>query len=542
MKNGILRFYFLLFAVASAQPLLAQTNTEGTSTFIMVLVGIIALLILGVVSLVGESLLGVQARKSGVDDDVNMGIFPSLNEIFSPKVPDHVAGKDVTVLRKGFSIDLLGEATSTVEEGNVNTFALQPNHYRGNAPIPKVEIEVGASVKAGDVVFHDKQKPDIKYVAPVSGEFIALNRGPKRAVHELVFLADKEQQYKKFNTPDLGSTTREAVKSFMMESGAWTLLRQRPFDVVAEPSETPANIFVSGFDSSPLAADFNLAVAGRGDDLNAGLEALSMLTDGKVYLGLNGSDEKIAPEFVNAENCEIKYFIGKHPAGNVGTQIHHTDPINAGEVVWTVNLQDLLVLGNLFLEGVWDTTRLVAVTGDEVENPHHVRTKFGANIGDLLGDNLTNEKARLISGNVLTGRTKTKEQFLNPNDSQLTTVEEGDYYEMFGWLVPQKGRQSLSGTYPGGLFAGTKYKADTNTHGEKRAFVVSGQYESVMPMDIYPQHLMKAIITNDFEKMEGLGIYELIEEDVALCEYVCTSKQPLQKILRDGLDYVREQL
>ena len=201
--------------------------------------------------------------------------------------------------------------------------------------------------------------------------------------------------------------------------------------------------------------------------------------------------------------------------------MHHTAPIHAGENVFTIGLQDLLVLGNLFLEGVWDTTRLVAVTGSEVANRTHLRTKAGANMGELLASSGVNDGARVISGNVLTGSTKTNEQFLGTWENQVTTLEEGNYYEMFGWILPQKGRPSLSKTFPS--FEGVKYTVDTNTHGEKRAFVMTGQYEQVLPMDIYPQHLMKAILANDFERMEGLGIYELIEEDVAICEYVCLS-------------------
>ena len=491
--------------------------------------------------LVGENVVSMEAQKAGVDEDVNMGIFPSISELFAPKVPNHAAGKGAKVLTKGFELDLEGDADNHVHDINVKTFAMQPTDYRGNAPIPKVVVNEGDSVKAGDVIYYDKSNPDVKYVAPVSGEYIKLNRGAKRAIIELVFLADKEQQYKKFTAPDLDKTNREAVKSFMLESGAWTLLRQRPFNVVADPKVTPKNIFVSSFDSAPLSPNLNLAVAGRGDDLNAGLEALSYLTSGNVYLGLNAGDESIAPEFTNAENCVKKYFMGKHPAGNVGVQIHHTAPIGSGDTVFTVNLQDVLTIGNLFLEGVWDTTKLVALTGSEFKNQTHVRTKVGANIGDLIAaGNLINDKARILSGDVLTGKKKTADQFLNVWDDQVTTIEEGDYYEMFGWILPQHGRPSLSPTFF--KFGDTKFKADTNMHGERRAFVMSGQYENVLPMDVYPQHLMKAILANDFEQMEGLGIYELVEEDIAICEFVCTSKQPLQKILRDGLDYVQEQM
>jgi len=528
----------LTATVAFSLPLHAQAGQSGSSYLLTILAAIVAFLILGAILLVGNNVISLEAQKAGVSEDLDAEGF-SLSSIFAPKVPDFAMGKGAKVLRQGFDLDLEGDPDNHVHDADVKTFALQPTDYRGNAPIPKVVIEVGDSVKAGDVVFYDKQNPDIKYVAPVSGEYISLNRGAKRAITELVFLADKEQQYKAFKAPDLDKTNRDEVKNFLLESGAWSLLRQRPFNIVADPKATPSNIFVSTFDTAPLAPNLNLAVAGRGDDLNAGIEALNHLTDGKVYLGLNAGDEHIASEFVNAEGCEQKYFMGKHPAGNVGIQIHHTAPIAGGDTVFTVNLQDLLTIGNLFLEGKWDTTKIVALSGSEFENQTHVRTKAGANIGELIKGNITNEKARVLSGDVLTGKKKTAEQFLNIWDDQITTVEEGDYYEMFGWILPQSGRPSLSPTFF--KFGDTKFKANTNMRGEKRAFVMSGQYEDVLPMDVYPQHLMKAILANDFERMEGLGIYELVEEDIAICEFVCTSKQPLQKILRDGLDYVKEQ-
>ncbi len=528
----------MIATVAFSLPLHAQAGQSGSSYLITVLAATVVLLILGAILLIGDNVVSMHAQKTGVQDDVDEGDF-SLSQLFAPKLPSYAAGKGAKVLKQGFSLDLEGEPNNHVHAANVKTFALQPKNYRGNAPIPKVAIEVGDSVKAGDVVFFDKTNPDIKYVAPVSGEYIALNRGAKRAITELVFLADKEQQYKAFKAPDLDNTNREAVKNFMLESGAWTMLRQRPFNIIADPKVTPSNIFVSTFDTAPLAPNLNLAVAGRGDDLNAGIEALNHLTNGKVYLGLNAGDEQIASEFVNAEGCVKKYFMGKHPAGNVGIQIHHTAPISGGDTVFTVDLQDLLTIGNLFLEGKWDTTKIVALSGTEFENQTHVRTKAGANIGDLIKGNLTNDKARILSGDVLTGKRKTTEQFMNIWDDQITTIEEGDYYEMFGWILPQSGRPSLSPTFF--KFGDTKFKADTNMRGEPRAFVMTGQYEDVLPMDVYPQHLMKAILANDFERMEGLGIYELVEEDIAICEFVCTSKQPLQKILRQGLDYVQEQ-
>ena len=272
------------------------------------------------------------------------------------------------------------------------------------------------------------------------------------------------------------------------------------------------------------------------------MDVLNKLTNGKVHLGLNArGSEAPSSIFTAAQGVETHWFHGKHPAGNVGIQIHHISPISSGEKVWTLGVQEVITLGKVFLEGRYYADRVVAVTGAELKEPSYIKTFTGAKIGELVKDNLNNDNIRLISGDVLSGTKKTEEQFLGFFDDQVTVVEEGDYYEMFGWLAPVTPRPSISRTFPNFLFPDLKFKADTNTHGEKRAFVVTGQYEQMLPMDILPQHLMKAIIIGDIERMEGLGIHELSEEDVALCEFACTSKQSLQKILRDGLDLIREQ-
>jgi len=256
LKNGILRLTFLLAAVLVAFPLFAQTASNGSSVFSTVLTFVVAILALAVVAMVGDNLLSIEAQRVGVDNDDD-GFFASIFSMFQPKAPAHLEGERVKVFTKGFDLDIEGEADKNIAEANVNTFALQPADFRGIAPIPKLEVEVGATVKAGDAIAYDKSNPDVKYVAPVSGEFISLNRGAKRKVTELVFLADKEQQYKKFDIPSLDTASREEIKNFLFGSGAWTLLRQRPFDVVADPNATPANICISTFDTSPLAADFN---------------------------------------------------------------------------------------------------------------------------------------------------------------------------------------------------------------------------------------------------------------------------------------------
>lgn len=320
------------------------------------------------------------------------------------------------------------------------------------------------------------------------------------------------------------------------------MLRQRPYDIVADASQVPDNIFISTFDTAPLAPDLNFVVKGRETAFQKGLDVLAKLTKGSVYLGLsaNGGTPP-SSTFTDAKGVKIRWFRGKHPAGNVGVQIHHTAPISPKSHVWTLGVQEVITLGALFTERRFNAERIIALTGAELTAPKYVRTYAGANIGELLKGNISGENVRIISGDVLSGQKKEQENFLNYYDDQITVISEGDYFQVFGWLMPDLASPSASKALPSWIFPNTSYRVDTNMKGEKRAFVVTGQYEDVLPMDIYPQHLMKAILTNDYEKMEGLGIHELIEEDVALCEFVCTSKQHLQQILRKGLDMMHEQ-
>lgn len=462
--------------------------------------------------------------------------------LFGPSLPGHADAVKTTVLKKGFDINLAGAAKEELQAATVKTFALQPPNFRGIKPIPKMVVEIGASVKAGDPLFYDKEHPDILFVAPVSGEVIAVNRGDKRAISEVVILADKEQQYRKFAVPSLSGTSQQDLHKFLQQSGAWVLFRQRPYDIIPEVGVMPRDIFVSTFDTAPLAPNLDFVVRGRESAFERGIEVLSKLTTGKVYLGLDARQKEQPPAaFTKAKGSEARWFHGKHPAGNVGVQIHHIKPIGAKDKVWTIGVQEVITLGTLFGEGRWDTTRVVALGGSELSAPHYAKTNTGANIGDLLGADASKEGVRFISGDVLTGQQKSPGNYLNFHDDQITAIKEGDYYEMFGWLIPGKRRASLSKTYSNYLFPARQYVADTNTHGEPRAFVVTGQYEDVLPMRIYPQHLLKAILAKDLELMEGLGIYEVIEEDLALCEFVCTSKQQVQKILRGGLDEMHAQ-
>ena len=542
MKTGIIKLTFLSASLLFSTAILAQSSTGGEGYFIKTIGIIVGILFLGVLFMVADNLMMVEANKAGVTKKGNFSLFPNLREIFKPKLPAglDVPAEEVTVLTKGYDINLEGGVlTNEIHDSGATRFAIQPPNFLGLSPIPKVEVVVGDTVKAGDHIMFDKKNPEVKFTAPVSGEVIEINRGAKRSIAEIVILADKEQTARSLEAFDLAEGTREALVEYLLDAGFWPSIRQRPYNVIPEKDTVPANIFISTFNTAPLATNLNAVVNGNEEAFQQGLNVLGKLTTGKVHLGLSAINS--APEFKNAQGVEKNYFHGPHPAGNVGVQIHHTDPMKMADKVWTLDVQDVINLGNIFLNQRYVAKKVVAITGADLKEPKLVSTYAGASIEDLLKDNLDADNARIISGDVLSGKQKAANGYLNFFDDQITVVEEGNEYEMFGWLKPLKDRPSVSGTYPNFLFKDSKFKANTNTQGERRAFVLTGQYEEMMPMDILPQHLIKAIITNDYERMEGLGLHELVEEDIALAEFACTSKQPLQKILREGLDMMRDQ-
>ncbi|MFK7809040.1 MAG: Na(+)-translocating NADH-quinone reductase subunit A [Saprospiraceae bacterium] len=537
MINGTSKSTLLILLLALPITTFAQSGgSGGTNYFLIGVLLIAALLLIMAVLQVADSLMHIEAKKIGIDPEANGYSFFSNN---SSNVMEN--GKEVTKLKKGFDILLEGEAAKTLEQGTANTYAIQPGNFIGMSPIPKVTVEAGDEVKAGDPIMFDKKRPDVIYCAPVSGEVVEVRRGAKRSIKEVIILADKgEMTYKSITAPDLKTVNRADLVKFLLENGAWPLINERPFDVVPDVNAVPRDIFISTFDTAPLAPDNNFVVQGQEAHFQKGLDVLKKLTPGHVYLGLNSNEDPSAA-FADATGVEKRWYNGPHPAGNVGIQIHHTHPINTTDKVWTLGVQECIQIGKLFNEGHFDASRVVVIAGAELKEPKYVRTHQGACVGELLQGNMKSEKDRIVAGDVLSGEQKAAGEFLNFHDDQITVLEEGDEYEMFGWLLPLTPRPTISNTYPNALFGEMKFQANTNTHGEQRAFVVTGQYEKVLPMDIYPQHLMKAILVNDFERMEGLGIYELSEEDVALCEFVCTSKQPLQSILRDGLEIMRSQ-
>ncbi len=439
--------------------------------------------------------------------------------------------KDLKI-KKGTDIKLVGEADKVLADAPYSeTIAIKPTDFPGLKP--KMAVKAGDEVKAGSTLFYDKDIEAIKFASPVSGEIAEIKRGEKRVILEVVVIADKETRYEDFTSADPSSLSKEDVISKMTASGVWPFIKQRPYDVVAKPTDNPKAIFISAFDSAPLAADNDFILHGQGATFQKGLDALAKLTDGKVHLTVNGA-EKADEAFTQAKNVQLNKISGPHPAGNVGVQIHHIDPIAKGEVAWTVKPQDVLAIGKLFETGKYDASRVVAVTGPQVSSPKYYRTIIGANTKTLFTD-IKEGTTRFISGNVLTGIQINRDGYLGFYDSQVTAMLEGGEPRMFGWITPNTDQFSLSRALVSWMMPNKKYNLTADMNGEERPFVVSEEYEKVFPFDIYPVQLIKSIMIDDIEMMENLGIYEVAPEDFALCETICTSKIESQKIVREGL-------
>lgn len=443
----------------------------------------------------------------------------------------------VIKLRKGFDIKLIGEAERVlVNAPHPETVAVKPTDFIGI--IPRMMVEAGSEVKAGSPLFHDKSDEKLVFTSPVSGEVVDIRRGAKRKLLEVVVLADKETEYIDFGKADPNSLSREAIIDKLMRSGIWPAIRQRPYKVTANPTDEPKAIFISAFDTAPLAPDMDFVMHGQARDFQTGIDALKRLTPGKIHLNIR-HNAPVSDIFTNARGVQINKFEGQHPAGCTGVQIHHIDPLGKNETVWVVNPQDVLVIGRLFNEGRYNATKIIALAGSEVKQPKYYKTITGSSVKHLIADNIIQGNNRYISGNVLTGTKISNEGYLGFYDNMITVIPEGDQPEFMGWLAPGFDKVSLSRTFFTWITPNKKYRLDTNQHGEERAFVLTGEYEKVLPMDIYPMQLLKAIMIGDIEAMENLGIYEVDEEDLALCEFICTSKMPIQKIIRQGLDLTR---
>ena len=441
-------------------------------------------------------------------------------------------------IRKGADIKLVGAAERVKGEAPfASSFAIKPTEFHGLTP--KMVVKEGAEVKAGSVIFFDKDNEHVKFTSPVSGEVAEIVRGAKRKILEVRIVPDQEQKFEQFDLSDLSST--EKVKTVLMSSGLWPMLKQRPYDVMANPQLKPKAIFISAFDSAPLGPDYDFILHGEQDSFQKGLEALSKLTDGKVHLTTRGGSAADAT-FTQAKGVEHNTITGPHPAGNVGIQIHHIDPINKGDIVWTISAQNVALMGKFLITGKVDLKKTIALAGSEVEKPRYLTTWVGASMKSIVEGQIKAGDNRIISGNVLTGDASSADGYLGFFDDVVTIIPEGNEPQFLGWLAPNFHKFSLSRSCFSWLNPGKKYKLNTNMNGEDRAYVVSGQYEAVLPMDVYPVQLIKSIMTNDLDKMENLGIYEVIPEDLALCEYACTSKMNVQSILRGGLDVAKQEL
>jgi Na+-transporting NADH:ubiquinone oxidoreductase subunit A len=441
----------------------------------------------------------------------------------------------IVKLKKGFDMKLVGKAP--LEIANLaasQTFAIKPTDFHGFQR-PKVLVNEGDTVKAGTPILIDKAMDQVIYAAPVSGEIVEIKRGEKRKLLEIKILADQNIAYENFGKIDLDQD-RDALAAQLASTGVWPNIIQRPFGIVANPAETPKAIFVSAFDTHPLAADLGFTLQGQERYFQAGINALAKLTQGKVHVNVDGS-KPAAAVFSGVKNAQINQFSGPHPAGNVGVQIHHLDPINKGDLVWTVSPAGVVQIGKAVVEGIYDASKIIALTGSELTKPGYVKTFVGANVSSFVKGNLNSGHVRVISGNVLTGEKINLDGYLGFHHNQITVIPEGDYEEFLGWIKPSTAKLSFHKAL--GMFSFLnkgEFKVDTNTHGEERPFVVTGVFEKVLPMDILPTYLFKAIVAEDFDEMEELGLYELVEEDVALCEFVDPSKNELQGLVRHGIE------
>jgi Na+-transporting NADH:ubiquinone oxidoreductase subunit A len=439
-------------------------------------------------------------------------------------------------IKKGLNINLIGAAKKEISAVEAGYYAIKPTDFLG--VFPRLSVKEGDTVKAGTPLFIDKYRENIIFTSPVSGVIEEISRGDKRVLEEIRIKADATLQYEDFGKADPSKTDREAIIEKLLKSGVWPVIRQRPFSIIANPADAPKGIYVSGFDSAPLAPDYSMIVTESIADFQAGIDVLSKLAGSPVKLGLPGGKS----QFPKVSNADITYFEGPHPAGNVGIQIHNTKPVNKGDIVWVVNAQDVIIIGRLFSKGIYDTTILVPLTGSEVKNPKYFRLRKGASVRSLLKDNINEGSVRVISGNVLTGTRIKPDGYLGFYQNQFTVIPEGNYHEFFGWALPGFGKFSFSKSFFSWLTPNREYRLDTNFHGGERAFVMTGKYEQVLPMDIYPMQLIKACLAENIEMMENLGIYEVDEEDFALVEFIDTSKSEIQHIIRKGLDLIRKEM
>lgn len=447
--------------------------------------------------------------------------------------------KDIRI-KKGLNINLIGGAELTTSKSVLsNVYVINLEDFHGITP--KMLLKQGAEVKAGEPLFYNKNVEDMLFVSPVSGELIEIERGARRRILSLKILADKSQETLGHKKLDVDRASKQEIKSYLLKGGCWPFIKQRPYDVIANPDTTPKSVFISGYTTAPLSADLDYVLRGKEAELQAGVSALAKLTPGKVHVSVGKSGKS---PLASLNGIELHKVSGPHPAGLVGTQINKLDPISKGELVWTVSPQDLIILGEFLLTGKFNAERLVALAGSSVKAPKYFSTKIGTEISTFLYASGVNEdNFRVINGDVLTGTKSSPDGYLGFYNNTVTVIPEGDDYDFFGWNKPifNKISNTRALTFSW-LQPKKKYSLNTNTNGEHRAFVVTGQYEEVFPLDIYPMQLLKACMVKDLDEMEQLGLYEVAPEDFSLTEFVCISKQPHQQIIREGLDLLQKEI
>ena len=437
-------------------------------------------------------------------------------------------------------IKLVGAAEQTTSKAVLsNVYAINLSDFHGITP--KMLLKEGAEVKAGEALFYNKNKEDMFFVSPVSGELIEIERGARRRILTLRILADKQQETVANFILDVEKASKEYIKAYLRQTGCWPFVIQRPYSVIADPDDNPKAIFISGYQTAPLAANPDYVLQGREKELQAAITALGKLTAGKVHVSVGKSSKS---PLAGLSGIELHKVSGPHPAGLVGTQINKIDPINKGETVWTISPQDLVIIGEMLLTGKFNPQRTVALVGSSVKKPQYYTTKIGTEISTFLyASGAKEERFRVINGDVLTGTKSRQDGHLGYYNNTVSCIPEGDDYDFFGWNKPIFNKISATRALTfSWMQPNKKYDLDTNTNGEHRAFVVTGMYEKVFPLDIFPLQLLKACMVKDLDEMEQLGLYEVAPEDFALTEFVCVSKQPHQQIIREGLDLLQQEI
>ncbi len=447
--------------------------------------------------------------------------------------------KDIKIT-KGLDIKLVGAAEQTTTKAVLsNVYAINLNDFHGITP--KMLFKEGAEVKAGEALFYNKNRKDMLFVSPVSGELIEIERGARRRILSLKILADKEQEVLENAPLDIEKANKDGVKAYLLKTGCWPFIIQRPYSVIADPDANPKAIFISGYATAPLTADYDYVLQGKEKELQAAVTVLGKLAPGKLHVSVGKSANS---PLAGLSGIELHKVSGPHPSGLVGTQINKIDPINKGETVWTVSPQDLVIIGEMLLTGKFNPQRTIALVGSSVKKPQYYTTKIGAEISTFLyASGVNEEKFRVINGDVLTGLKSRQDGYLGYYNNTVSCIPEGDDYELFGWNKPVFNKISATRALTfSWMQPNKKYDLDTNTNGEHRAFVVTGMYEKVFPMNIYPLQLLKACMIGDLDEMEQLGLYEVAPEDFSLTEFVCVSKQPHQQIIREGLDLLQQEI